>query len=60
MHEEVHQFGQVLSIFDQQQEGHLRVDQLSRNRVEVYLDGVLLLALARGVDCLKGEKMNTL
>lgn len=44
--EEVHQLGQVLSVLDQQEERHLGIDELSGDGVEVYLDGVFLLALA--------------
>lgn len=52
MDEEVDELGQVLSVFDQKEEGHFSIDELSGDGVEVDLDGVFLLALAGGVNCL--------
>ena len=50
MDEQVDQFGQVLSIFNQQQKSHLRVDEFPRDSVEIDLDGELLIALSGSAD----------
>ena len=43
VHEEVDQLGQVLPVLDEQQEGHLGVDELPRDSVEVDLELDLIL-----------------
>lgn len=53
VHEQVHQLRQVLPVLHQQQEGHLRVDQLPRDGVEVYLYRELLVAAPRRAHCLR-------
>jgi hypothetical protein len=53
MDEQVHQLGQVLSILYQQQKGHLRVNELPRDSVEIDLDGELLVALSGCADRLR-------
>ena len=59
VHEQIDQFGQIVPVLDQQQEGHLCVDQLSGDSVEVDLDGVLLVSVALGADGL-GRRRGTL
>lgn len=53
VHEQVHQLRQVLPVLHQQQEGHLRVDQLPRDGVEVDLYRELLVATPGRADCLR-------
>ena len=56
VHEQVHQLWQVLPVFYQQEEGHLCVDELTGNRVEVDLDGELLVSLPGGAHCLNSTE----